>query len=133
MDRNAPDLYLKQVKKELRCSARQKRALVQPLSQALQEYVQENGAVTVEQVTAAFGTPQQQAQDFMETLEASEFKKAFTLKRIVLIGVIAALVIWCAVAVAALIDGHNDIQGYSKTVISDFADEDLIVMESVTS
>ena len=119
MDRNATDLYLKQVKKELRCSAKQKRALVQPLSQALQEFAQENSAVSIEQVTAAFGTPQAQAEDLMETLETAEIKKAFTWKHIVLIGVIAALVIWLGVAAAAFIDAHINNHGTGVEYIGD--------------
>ena len=117
MDRNATDLYLKQVKKELRCSAKQKRALVQPLSQALQEFAQENGAVTIEQVTAAFGTPQKQAEDLMETLDTKEVKKAFTWKKLVLIGVLAVVLIWLVAVVTLWIDGHNDINGYGEEYI----------------
>lgn len=117
MNRGAVDLYLRQVKKELRCSAKQKRAFLAELETGLHELAQESSDLAMEQLTDAFGMPQKQAQDYMETLDAKEIKKAFTWKRVVLIGVIVALLIWGAVAVVALIDGHNDINGYGEEYI----------------
>ena len=129
MNRGAVDLYLKKVKKELRCSAKQKRAFLAELETGLRELAQESSDLTIDQLTNAFGTPQQQAQDFMETLDAKEIKKAFTWKQVVVLGVIAALLIWLGVAIAAIIDAHIDNHGYDITVIDDSADADIIALE----
>lgn len=114
MSRRAVDLYLKQVKKFLHCPAKQKREMLQPLSQALQEYTQENETVSMEQLMTVFGTPQSQAEELMETLTTTEIKKAFMWKRVIVIGVIVALLIWGTVAVVALIDGHTEIHGHGE-------------------
>ncbi len=112
MNKGAVDLYLKQVKKELRCLAKQKCAFLAELETGLRELAQESSDLTMDKLIAAFGTPQKQAQDFMETLDASEIKKAFTWKKLVLIGVIVALLIWGAIGVIATIDSHKSVNGY---------------------
>ncbi len=105
--------YLKETKKNVACSAKRKRAFLAQLEAGLRELAQETDDLTMEQLTEAFGTPQQQAQSFMETLDAKEVKKAFGWKKIVLIGVIAALLIWGAIGLIAIIDSHNSVNGYT--------------------
>ena len=117
MGKGAVDLYLKKVKKELRCPAKRKRAFLAELEAGLREFAQELPDLTIDQLIDAFGTPQKQAQDFMETLDAKEIKKAFTWKQVVVLGVIAALLIWLGVVVTLWIDGHNDINGYGEEYI----------------
>lgn len=117
MNRGAVDLYLKQVKKELRCPAKRKRAFLAELEAGLREFAQELPDLAMEQLTDAFGTPQKQAQDFMETLDAKEIKKAFTWKKLVLICVLAVVLIWLVAVVTLWIDGHNDINGYGEEYI----------------
>ena len=117
MGKGAVDLYLKQVKKELRCPAKQKRAFLAELETGLRELAQEKETVSMEQLTAAFGTPQKLAADFMETLDTKEVKEAFTWKKLVLIGVLAVVLIWLVAVVTLWIDGHNDINGYGEEYI----------------
>ena len=112
MNRGAVDLYLRQVKKELRCPAKRKRAFLAELEAGLREFAQELPDLAMEQLTDAFGTPQKQAQDFMETLDAKEIKKAFTWKKLVLICVLAVVLIWLVAVVTLWIDGHNAVNGY---------------------
>ena len=123
--------YLKETKKNVACSAKRKRAFLAQLEAGLRELAQETDDLTMEQLTEAFGTPQQQAQSFMETLDAKEIKKAFGWKKVVLIGVIAALLIWGVVMVTVLIDSYVASHGYSKVVISDTMDEDIIILDDV--
>jgi len=104
--------YLRAVKKEVHCSAKRKRAFLAELEGELREFAQETPDLAMEQLTEAFGSPQQRAQDFMETLDAKEIKKAFGWKKIVLIGVIAFLLIWLIGVIIAVVDGHNAANGY---------------------
>ena len=104
--------YLRETKKSVACSAKRKRAFLAQLEAGLRELAQETDDLTAEQLTEAFGTPQQQAQSFMETLDAKEIKKAFGWKKIVLIAVIAIVLIWLIAVVTLWIDGHNGVNGY---------------------
>ena len=103
--------YLRAVKKEVRCPAKRKRAFLAELETGLREFAQEAPDLTKEQLNDAFGTPQQRAQDFMETLDAKEVKKAFTWKKAVVIGVIAIVLIWLIAVVTLWIDGYKDQKG----------------------
>ncbi len=114
MSKSAIDLYLKQVKKELRCPTKQKNVLLSTLSQAMQDYAQENGTATMEKYMTVFGSPQAQAEELMETIDTTEIKKAFTWKRVVVVGVIAIVVIWLIAVVTMWIDGHKSANGYGK-------------------
>ena len=111
--------YLKETKKNVACSAKRKRAFLAQLEAGLRELAQETDEVTMEQLTEAFGTPQQQAQSFMETLDAKEIKKAFGWKKIVLIAMIAIILIWLVAVVTLWIDGHNGVHGYEVEYIGD--------------
>ena len=111
--------YLRETKKNVACSAKRKRAFLAQLEAGLRELAQETDDLTMEQLTEAFGTPQQQAQSFMETLDAKEIKKAFGWKKIVLIAVIAIVLIWLIAVVTLWIDGHNGVNGYGVEYIGD--------------
>lgn len=104
--------YLKETKKNVACSAKRKRAFLAQLEAGLRELAQETDDLTMEQLTEAFGTPQQQAQSFMETLDAKEVKKAFGWKKIVLVAVIAIVLIWLIAVVTLLIAGHRNVNGH---------------------
>ena len=129
MNRGAVDLYLRQVKKELRCSAKQKRAFLAELETGLRELAQEKETVSMEQLTAAFGTPQKQAQDFMETLDAKEIKRAFTWKKLVLIGVLAVVLIWLVAVVTLWIDGHINNHGRTVDFVQDESSNYIVITE----
>ena len=111
--------YLGAVKKDVCCSAKRKRVFLTELEAELREFAQEMPDLTMEQLTDAFGTPQKQAQDFMETLDAKEIKKAFGWKKVVLIGMILMLLIWGVVMVAVLIDSHVESHGYGVEAFED--------------
>lgn len=106
--------YLWAAKKEVRCSTKRKRAFLTELETGLRELAQETPDLTMAYLTDAFGTPQQQAQDFMETLNVSEIKRAFTWKKAVVIGLIAALLIWVIAVVTLWIDGHAQNHGHGE-------------------
>ena len=105
--------YLRETKKNVACSAKRKRAFLAELETDLRELAQETDNLTPEQLTKTFGTPQQQAQDFMETLDANEVKKAFGWKKIVLVAAVAMMMIWLIGIVIVVIDGHRSANGYS--------------------
>ena len=123
--------YLKETKKNVACSAKRKRAFVAQLEAGLRELAQETDDLTAEQLTEAFGTPQQQAQSFMETLDAKEVKKAFGWKKIVLIAAITMIMIWLIAVVTLWIDGHNGINGYGvEEYINEIPSDAKIIEES---
>ena len=127
--RDVKKQYLSAVKKELHAIGRAKRPLLQRLDAELTEYLDANPGADAAAVSEAFGTPQETAQTFMESLPATAVKKAFTWKRVVLIGVIAAILIWLGVVVTSWIDGHIQNHGYGTEEILEELPADAIILE----
>ena len=111
--------YVKSVERQLAGSRKQKKDYLKKLTADVAERLEEAPELDTAALASAFGSPEELAQDFMETLETAEIKKAFTWKHIVLIGVIAALVIWLGVAAAAFIDAHINNHGTGVEYIGD--------------
>ena len=131
MGNEAKKRYMAAVKKNLRCSGRQRKAFLAELNVSLAAFLSGIPEADEAQLCAAFGAPETVAEDFLSTLEAKDIKKAFGWKRIVLIGVIVALLLWGFVLTLELIDAHIDTHGYSKVVISDTMDADIIIDEVI--
>ena len=131
MGNEAKRHYLDAVKKNLRCSGRQKKAFLDELNASLTAFLSETPEADEAQLCEAFGAPETVAEDFLSTLDAKDIQKAFGWKKIVLIAVIAALLLWGFVLTLELIDAHIDTHGYSKVVISDTMDADIIIDEVI--
>ena len=103
--------YIKKVEQHLPGKKAQKKTYLKKLSADVAERLEEEPSLDSAALALAFGSPEELAADFMETLDAKEIKKAFTWKQVVLIGVIVALLIWLSVAMVSLIDAHKQSQG----------------------
>lgn len=109
--------YIKKVEQHLPGKKAQKKAYLKKLSADIAERLEEEPSLDSAALALAFGSPEELAADFKETLDAKEIKKAFTWKKLVLIGVLAVVLIWLVAVVTLWIDGHNDINGYGEEYI----------------
>ena len=121
--------YIKSVKRRLVGNKRQKKAYLNKLTADVADRLEEEPALDETALADIFGKPEELAQDFMETLDAKEIKKAFTWKKVVLIGVIAALLIWLIAVVTLWIDGHIGNRGYSVEYMGDDSSTTVITVE----
>ena len=132
MGNKAKKRYLNAVKKNLRCSSRQRKAFLAELNVSLTAFLSEIPEADEAQLCAAFGAPESVAEDFLSTLEAKDIKKAFSWKRIVLIGVIVALLLWGAMMITVLIDAHFDTHGTGvEALIDREAGTSILITEEI--
>ena len=103
--------YLKEVEQQLCGKKAQKKAYLKTLSADVAERLEEEPNLDCAALALAFGSPEELATEFMETLDTKDVKKAFNGKKIVLIGVIAIVVIWLIGVSIALFDGHASVNG----------------------
>ena len=102
MNDELTEKYLSLVKKNLLCSSKDKRIFLSELRKGLNDFVQENPESTYEDIVNVFGTPEAQANEFVNSLDTKAIKKAFSWKKAVIIFIIIALVAWgIGVAVSA--------------------------------
>ena len=119
MGNEAKKCYMAAVKKNLRCSGRQRKAFLAELNASLTAYLSESPEADEAQLCAAFGAPESVAEDFLSTLDAKDIKKAFGWKRIVLIGVITVLLLWGIGVAVAVIDAHSNKPSRGETYLVD--------------
>ena len=105
--------YLKEVDQQLSGKRAQRKAYIKKLSADVAERLEEEPALDSAALANAFGSPEELASEFMETLNAKDVKKAFGWKKIVLIGVITALLIWGVIGIIAVVDSHKSVNGYT--------------------
>ncbi|MBQ7597502.1 MAG: hypothetical protein IJU56_02870 [Clostridia bacterium] len=130
MGNEAKKRYLSAVKKNLRCSEKQKKSFLAELEASLNAFLSETPDATEARLGEMFGAPEKVAEDFLTTLDAKDIKKAFGWKKIVLIGVIIALLIWGAGVTIALIDSHVDAHGYGvESIGNDNTGYKIVTME----
>ena len=130
MGNEAKKRYLNAVKKNLRCSEKHRRTFLAELERSLNDYLAESPEADEATLCAAFGTPETVAEDYLSTLDAKDVKKAFSWKRIVLIGVIIALLMWGVGVTIALIDSHVDAHGFGvESIGNDNTGYKIVTME----
>lgn len=105
--------YLKAVEQQLSGKKAQKKAYLKKLAADVAERLEEEPELDSAALALAFGSPEELAAEFMGTLDVKDVKKAFGWKKIVLIGVIIALLIWGAIGIIAVVDSHKSVNGYT--------------------
>ena len=119
MNNALTDKYLSSVKKNLSCSSKKKSEFLSALKKGLGDFLQENPESTYEDIVKAFGMPETQANEFMDSLDSEAIKKAFNWKKAIAIGIIVVLIIWGIVAVFSIIDTYTTNRGFGVETIED--------------
>lgn len=126
MNNDLIDKYLSSVKKNLSCSSKKKSEFLSALKKGLDDFLLENPESTYEDIVKAFGEPETQSNEFMDSLDSEAIKKAFNWKKVVLIGVILALILWgIGVAVSAG-KSYHDRSGYGVEYIIENIPDDAV-------
>lgn len=99
--------YIKEIKSLLICDLGTKRKFINDFKNDLFEYIDSNSVSDIEEVYKHFGTPQDISKAFFENADIKKIKKKMNISKTVLIGVVAALIIWAVGVTAAVIDAHE--------------------------
>jgi len=121
--------YLKDVEQQLSGKKVQKKAFLKKLAADVAERLEEEPELDSTALANAFGSPEELASEFIGSIDAKEVRKAFGWKKIVLIGVIAAFLVWLIMIVALWIDGHYGVHGKGVESIQDDESNYIIVTE----
>ena len=86
--------YIRAVKRQLPCSAKTKRRLINQLNKTMSDFLEENPDATLEMLYSGFGTPSQMSAMMIQDLPSSEIQVHQNQRRIVrvLTALILALV-----------------------------------------
>lgn len=116
--------YLRQVRKAVPCSGKERRQLVQQLEESVAQYVSEHGAETVDDISREFGSPGEIWEVFLQNKDAAYIQRQLALKnRICRIAIVMAAVLVIIVAILGtlrFIDGYQFRHGYVvETIYTD--------------
>lgn len=106
------DEYITEIKKNLICSSTQKNTIITDLRNSVINFVEENDIDDINKVYAQFGTPQDIADQSISDTEPQKIKKTYNHHRVIIIGVVVAVLIVAIVIIWAALDGHKSTNGY---------------------
>lgn len=124
--------YLRQVRKAVPCSGKERRQLVQQLEESVAQYVSEHGAETVDDISREFGSPGEIWEAFLQNKDAAYVQRQLALKnRVCRIAIVMAAVLVIIVAILGtlrFIDGYQFRHGY---VVEKIVEDPKEVLESM--
>lgn len=109
--------YLRETKNLLICNAKKKNDALKAYQNEIEEYLDENPNANYENIVEFFGSPLEAATEVAADVPITYIKKRMNIAATVLVGVIAAVVIWGIGVTAAVIDSHSTV-GYFEEVLT---------------
>lgn len=106
------DEYIAEIKKILICSSSQKNTIINDLRNSIVNFVEENDIDDINKVYAQFGAPEEIANQSISDTEPQKIKKNYKHHRVIIIGVVVAVLIITIVIIWAALDGHKSTDGY---------------------
>lgn len=118
--------YLRQVRKAVPCSGKERRQLVQQLEESVAQYVSEHGAETVDDISREFGSPGEIWEAFLQNKDAAYIQRQLALKnricRIVIVMAAVLVIIVAILGTLRFIDFYRFTHGYIvETIYTDSA------------
>ncbi len=110
--------YISSVSSLIICQPKQKKAFLAELRSEVENFLAETENATEEDVEAFFGTPETIASSFISNTDSTEMKRRISVKNIISVAVIVALLIYIAFVVISLIDVHTEAHGYFEEGIT---------------
>ena len=100
--------YLTEVGEYLICSKRQKKIILENLQTSIRDYVEYENVQDISAVYNHFGSPEDIAKTYLANfVKPADVKKALNKKKVFIVGVVVALLIWLIAVVFALIDSYT--------------------------
>lgn len=111
--------YLKEIQKLLICNGKQRKQFLDSFSDNMDEYLKDNPDASLSDLQEAMGTPQEIAENFLANESPAHIKKRMGIVKWVIVGIVAALVIFIIYLTAMLIDVHKAQRGQDIIVITE--------------
>lgn len=116
------DEYIAEIKKNLICTSSQKNIIINDLRNSIVNFVEENDIDDINKVYTQFGTPEEIANQSISDTEPQKIKKNYKHHRVIIIGVVVAVLIVAIVIIWAALDGHKSTDGYYVETLNTTSD-----------
>lgn len=104
--------YVSSVSSLIICPLKHKKAFLAELRSDVENFLVETENATKEDIEKFFGTPESIASSFISNTDSAKIKRKISIKNIIILAVVLALLIYLAFVVISLIDVHTESHGY---------------------
>ena len=120
--------YIKEIKLNIICDFKTRNKFISDIKNSIFDFVECENIVSIDDVYNHFGTPQEIAKEFFLNADVKKIKRRMNFTKVVIVGVLIALVLWATAITIDLIDSLNNNHGYGVEYIADpntyYFDED---------
>ena len=99
--------YLEEIKKNLVCSAAQRKTVINDLRNSIYDYVDETKATDIEDIYSHFGQPEDIAEQFVSETSGKYLKKSLSVKKVLITAIVALFTIALIFLTIDFIDSLN--------------------------
>lgn len=121
--------YVKEVNSYLICDFGTRNKFIRDLKNDMEEYIESSSATDFKEVAEHFGDPKDIVKGFLETADTKKIKRKMNVTRVILIGVIIALVMWGLGITAVIIDNHKSNNGYNVVGFTDEINSQIQIID----
>lgn len=106
-------IYLHAIDNNLVCPKRQKKIILEDIEASIRDYIENENITDISQLYSHFGSAEEIAKNYLaDFVNPADIKKAINKKKVLVIGVIVALIIYVLALIIVIVDGHISVNGY---------------------
>lgn len=106
-------IYLHAIDNNLVCPKKQKKVILEDIEASIRDYIENENITDISQLYSHFGSAEEIAKNYLaDFVNPADIKKAINKKKVLVIGVIVALIIYVLALIIVIVDGHISVNGY---------------------
>lgn len=117
--------YIKEIKLNIICDFKTRNKFISDIKNSIFDFVECENIVSIDDVYNHFGTPQEIAKEFFLNADVKKIKRRMNFTKVVIIGVVIALLMFGTALVIELIDSYSSNRGYYVQEIVDYPEIDM--------
>ena len=115
--------YISEVGTHLYCLKKNKKEVLADIRDAVFEFAENNGVHSIDDIYRRFGTPEEIAKAYIADTEPQNIKKAISIRKVIVIAVVIALVMLALTFLIIIIDSHSSkIIYYERGAVEEVTD-----------
>jgi len=107
------DSYYNEISNAIICKTKIKTEFITDLKEKVAEFIEENQPTSVDDIIVHFGQPEEIARNFLEAIDPSHIRKSMNWKKVLLTGIILAILMLAIYLTISFLDGHKIATGYA--------------------
>ncbi len=109
--------YISDVSSKLLCSKEKKKELIEDIRGAVFDFAEGSDTKDIADIYKHFGTPEELAKAHMSELDPAQIKKKVNIRRVVIIALTIAVIVFVFALIIALVDSHYDTENYENIIL----------------